>query len=382
MQSIPFYISYLLTKHECVIVPDLGAFVVSSLDKETKRWDILSPPEKSLEFIAEINNNDGLLTYCITKAEKCSSEEAELIISQFVNEAFASFEQGKSVDIPCVGSLYYKDDKILFRPERILSCNSQNYGLEGFTMPRHEDVMQEEVTSNMKSKRKKHSTPPPDKRKYIYIACAIAIVLLFVLIVLSILLSPLEFKNRNSSDTSDIESVSEHKSQDIAPEDVNISKDTIQMQGKPSEIQAIDATIQVREEVKDSEKVVSLESQTTVVIPEKESSTPDNEKVIIAEKVSSTSNQEVATINEKAKKVKTNNNYYYNVVASYTTLRTAKASLSLFHSKGFKNAGILEFPGRFRIYTHRFENREEAEKFNIEFRMTNPEHSDAYVLKN
>ena len=66
MQGISFHIAYLLTQHEYVIVPGLGAFVVSLPEKDkTSRWGILSPPVYSLEFDQELKHDDGLLANSI-----------------------------------------------------------------------------------------------------------------------------------------------------------------------------------------------------------------------------------------------------------------------------------------------------------------------------
>jgi len=136
MQNIPFHIAYLLTRHECVIVPGLGAFVVSSSGREKiNRWGILSPPESFLGFNSEITHNDGLLSNSLAKEKKSSYREADQLIEQYVTGVLQSLEDGKRVHIPWVGSLYSKDNKKLFQPERTLSCNAFNYGLTGFSMP-------------------------------------------------------------------------------------------------------------------------------------------------------------------------------------------------------------------------------------------------------
>ncbi|MCL1934142.1 MAG: SPOR domain-containing protein [Candidatus Azobacteroides sp.] len=144
MQTVPFHIAYLLTRHECVVVPGLGAFVVSSSDRETaNRWGILSPPTRFLEFNPEIKHNDGLLADSITKEKEFAYKEANLLIAQYVNNILHTLDEGKKVRIPGVGTLYSEDNKPLFHPDKTLSCNALNYGLTGFSLPFLRDVKQQ-----------------------------------------------------------------------------------------------------------------------------------------------------------------------------------------------------------------------------------------------
>lgn len=56
------HIQYLLTRHDCVIVPDWGAFIVhyspASIITET---NVVTPPAKSITFNPAVSHNDGLL---------------------------------------------------------------------------------------------------------------------------------------------------------------------------------------------------------------------------------------------------------------------------------------------------------------------------------
>ena len=156
MQSIPFHITYLLMQHDCVIVPGLGAFTVSLSDKgKTGRWGILSLAENRLAFNSEITNNDDLLANSIAKEEKSSYSEAHLFIEKYVNDALQSLNEGKEVKIPWVGSLYLRDDKILFQPARTLSCNASNYGLTRFSMSGVKELQQKQTNSVLPKKKKK-----------------------------------------------------------------------------------------------------------------------------------------------------------------------------------------------------------------------------------
>ena len=137
MKNLNFYIAYLLTKHECVIIPGLGAFIASALEADViKQAGLLCPPAQTLGFNAEIKHNDGLLTNAVAKGEKIPYKEACLQIARQVdllnNQLFAQ----KSVLIPWIGQLsLLPEHKIVFTPSINLSCNATHFGLNNFYLP-------------------------------------------------------------------------------------------------------------------------------------------------------------------------------------------------------------------------------------------------------
>jgi len=141
MQDIPFHIAFLLTQYECVVVPGLGTFIVTSTDKEMiNRWGFFSPPEKTIVYDPEIKHDDGLLVSSIVKKEKIPFAEANLFLNRFVTSALHSLNQGEEVLIPGVGTLYLKDNKRLFRADKTLSCNAIYFGLNRFNLPYLKDI--------------------------------------------------------------------------------------------------------------------------------------------------------------------------------------------------------------------------------------------------
>ena len=410
MQSIPFYIAYLLTRHECVIVPDLGAFVVFPSDKEKNKWGVLSPPENLLEFYTEINHNDGLLSFSITKVEKCSAEEADSLISQFVSNTLLALDQGKTVNIPWVGSLYLENNNILFRPENILSCNALNYGLTGFSMPclteliqvkqkeeliepdeeedlnEHKEVelqntqreqfqqkLQKEqfqqkfqreqfqqkfqkekfqqkfqkerqgqenlkrpVPVKKEDKNKDFFSIPISRKLIIYTGSIVAALLAIIFI-------PTTLNNVNFT-----------PDQTIFASIIGFSKqDTIY------------------EEINDSEDIIETQAEQSITLVE--------EKPV--QNMEVTSNKDTTDKIEAQNQKKADDFYYYNIISSLADVQSAKISLTAVQFKGFKNAAIILSGGKYRIYTDRFDNKEEAEKYLKQFRKDYPAYPNAWILK-
>ena len=71
------HIRDLLYRYDCIILPNLGAFVtrnVSSNIDETN--SLIKPPQKIISFNSSINENDGLLANHISVVENISYKQA------------------------------------------------------------------------------------------------------------------------------------------------------------------------------------------------------------------------------------------------------------------------------------------------------------------
>jgi len=321
MQNISFHIAYLLTRHECVIVPGLGAFVVSSFEREkSSRWGILSPPESFLGFNSEIKHNDGLLSNSIAREKKISFREANLLIEQYVTDVLQSLDEGKQVHIPWVGSLYSKDNKKLFQQGKTLSCNAFNYGLTSFSLPCLKDIKQK--TDSFIPKKNKDVVWIPVSRKFITYTGSIAA----ALIAMCIIPTPLNNGHSDPANTQYASLVS------FPTHTVNEEKEAVK-----------------------AEMPIAAESS----LKQEEPETPPSE-----------------TINP----VKEATHHYYIIIASLESETSAKKALSEFQSKGFENAAILSADGRHRIYTDCFEDKTEAEQFLLQFRINYPANVNAWLL--
>ena len=69
------YIKELLYQHECVTVPNFGAFLTRSMniliDTDS---GLFLPPRKEVSFNSLLSNNDGVLAHYIAQKEKVSFE--------------------------------------------------------------------------------------------------------------------------------------------------------------------------------------------------------------------------------------------------------------------------------------------------------------------
>jgi len=366
MQNIPYHIAYLLTRYEYVIVPGLGTFVVTPSDSEKlNHWGIFSSPENLLRFSPDIEPNDGLLAGSIAKKEKCSIEEANRMIDNYVAQVLQSLDEGKGVHIPWVGSLFSSNNKKLFQPERLLSCNALNYGLANFSMPYAMDLQQQSARSEQGADEggRKFPFPKINPKILLYAASIAAVLVAASLILVGINKGYFHLKRKPTENPVSI----------VSPDTVakkTVVHDSIAIQ--PPTKQAVTASADTTVKPATTEKTVTPEKTT---IPEK---TVTPEKTTVHEKVAA---PEKTTTHEKTiAPAKTNTLHYYIIVASSPELPFAKKKLAEFQSKGFHNADIISSNGKHRIWVERFENKADADKFLLQFRKDHPALSDAWPL--
>lgn len=85
MNNIVSHIQYLLTQHDCVIVPGWGALVVQHAHAVIEN-DTMLPPRRWLSFNPMLKHNDAMLAHSLMRETKCSYDEAMLMINKQVSE--------------------------------------------------------------------------------------------------------------------------------------------------------------------------------------------------------------------------------------------------------------------------------------------------------
>ena len=347
MHNIPFHIAYLLTRYKYVIVPGLGSFIVSSSDnKKSNRWGIFSPPQNILRFSSDINREDDLLANSIAKREKCSVEEANRLIAQYVTQVSRSLEEGKGVYIPWVGSLFSSNNRKLFQAERLLSCNASNYGLTNFSMPYTKDIQPNETQIKKRNMEDEEKIGDPiNWKKIIIIAVAISAAIIALFAIRTLLKRDDPFLNQKQP------TFTQASAQDSIKDETDVSDTTIHT--------AVESVVEPQD--------------TTPPPPKVEKVTP------VASKTKTKTPAPAVSTKTKAQ-AKATTPHYYIIISSFPELSAAKKKLAELRSKGFKDADIISANGRHRIYSKAFENKADAEKYLTQFRKDNPALKDAWVL--
>ncbi|MEL6974296.1 MAG: SPOR domain-containing protein [Bacteroidota bacterium] len=141
------YISDLLYRYNCVVVPGFGAFLTHSQSARFDDKGRFHPPKKSVSFNAQLNTNDGLLVAHIGQLKKLPYDTL-LEEIQKVGETWQKrLSNGESILIPEVGKLKMPhESKIVFEPDATQNYLTSSFGLTAITPVKVErEVLKEEV---------------------------------------------------------------------------------------------------------------------------------------------------------------------------------------------------------------------------------------------
>ncbi len=120
MELLPLHIEYLLTRHDCVIVPGLGAFIATEQEAYIDfERGIIRPRRREISFNSSVVTDDGLLSHSIARREGMAYEDARRLLLHLAERMAADLEEEGEVSLGMVGRLL-KDSEglITFQPRR------------------------------------------------------------------------------------------------------------------------------------------------------------------------------------------------------------------------------------------------------------------------
>lgn len=122
------YISTLLFQHDCVIVPEFGAFIAQKVQSIYQPENSsFFPPKKELAFNPSLIKNDGLLIQEVATKNGISFEKAQEEIESMVQFWKNHLNKNATLNLEGLGNFSKtENDQLNFTP------SSQNYLLESF----------------------------------------------------------------------------------------------------------------------------------------------------------------------------------------------------------------------------------------------------------
>ena len=227
--QISQYISELLFRYDCVVVPGFGAFlserVSAKIDKSSGEF---FPPCKRISFNTQLKSNDGLLANHISLVEEITYENAISKIKKQVDYAIKSLENSETIEFPNIGSLTNsKKGKITFEPTNKNNFLKDSFGLSAFISPtvtRENKKLSNKPTIALKTKKQNTYT----FRKY----AAIGIILLGLSGIIAGNIYSNSIDKHNTLVQQEVESIIENRIQratfsvstDLNPININILK--------------------------------------------------------------------------------------------------------------------------------------------------------------
>lgn len=149
------YISELLYKHDCVIVPALGGFIANyQTAKINELQNTFYPPSKSISFNKNLINNDGLLANHIAQKERLSYPNACKRLEHEVSIINTGLKNKKRVVLKDVGALFLDaENRLNFEPAENINYLLDAYGLTIFQkQPIKRVTIEEKITKEFKDR--------------------------------------------------------------------------------------------------------------------------------------------------------------------------------------------------------------------------------------
>ncbi|KKN35196.1 hypothetical protein LCGC14_0786040 [marine sediment metagenome] len=146
--ALEHYISELLYRYNCVVVPGFGAFLTQAssaiIHEETHT---LYPPSKTVSFNQQLLSNDGLLVSYVAEAQKISFDDMFKQVEEEVADWKLRLSKGERLTLADIGELWSSsENKIQFQPSGKANYLTSSYGMSSFVaQPVSREVMKEEV---------------------------------------------------------------------------------------------------------------------------------------------------------------------------------------------------------------------------------------------
>ena len=131
------YISDLLYRHDCVIIPGLGGIITNYRSAQIHPVShTLRPPSKSIRFNVNLQEDDGLLANYVSSCESISFASAQSKIERFVFSIQNDLQHKKEARLPKIGILSVDINGILsFEPDLKVNYLPDAFGLEAIQSP-------------------------------------------------------------------------------------------------------------------------------------------------------------------------------------------------------------------------------------------------------
>lgn len=131
------YISDLLYRHDCVIIPGLGGIITNYRSAQIHPVShTLRPPSKSIRFNVNLQEDDGLLANYVSSCESISFASAQSKIERFVFSIQNDLQHKKEARLPKIGVLSVDINGIIsFEPDLKVNYLPDAFGLEAIQSP-------------------------------------------------------------------------------------------------------------------------------------------------------------------------------------------------------------------------------------------------------
>lgn len=142
MNELSRHIEHLMLRHDCVTIPQLGAFVTQWIDATWAQDEpLLLPPRRSVRFNTDIIADDGLLVGSIQRTYNISPSEAKHKVQTLVLRLRQQLLTEGCADFGTLGQFTQDEDgNLTFEPCPAGAVTPTFYGMEALFFPRLDKV--------------------------------------------------------------------------------------------------------------------------------------------------------------------------------------------------------------------------------------------------
>ena len=135
MASVNDYLKKLLYQYDCVVVPELGAFLTHYQPASfTESSGLFLPPRKRVAFNEALRLDDGILANYIMLHEPVMREGAQRYISQFVSQLRQQVTATERFEIDGIGTFTCNEEgKLQFDPSLRHNFYGEAYGMSAIS---------------------------------------------------------------------------------------------------------------------------------------------------------------------------------------------------------------------------------------------------------
>lgn len=137
MNELIQHIERLLQEHDCVTIPDFGAFVLQHRPAEI-HGDKLFPPRSIITFNPSLTHDDGLLTNAYARKQQTTYRDARRLLAADTKELKKQLTTNKFLPLCRMGEMHTEGERWIFVPS---ACTflPQNLGLSALPLPHREN---------------------------------------------------------------------------------------------------------------------------------------------------------------------------------------------------------------------------------------------------
>ncbi|HET8735206.1 MAG TPA: SPOR domain-containing protein [Pricia sp.] len=146
--ALEHYISELLYRYNCVVVPGFGAFLTQARSAVIHEGThTMYPPTKTVSFNQQLVSNDGLLVSHAAEARKTTYEDMLRQMEEEVRDWKLLLRKGERLKLADIGEVWAgAEGKIQFQPSGKINYLTASYGMSPFVAaPVTREVLKEEV---------------------------------------------------------------------------------------------------------------------------------------------------------------------------------------------------------------------------------------------